>query len=71
MLTMALAIALKKLTPWVGVVLALVGSAAQGQGAVWPDPVASYRAVAAGEGRAESVLVAAAADSAVQEADHA
>jgi len=63
---MALAVALKKLTPWVGVVLALVGSAAQGQGASWPDPVASYRAVAAGEGRAESVLVAAAADSGLQ-----
>lgn len=46
--------------------LALCAGAALAQEAPWPSPVASYAAVAAGEGREQDVLLAAAPDSGLE-----
>jgi len=43
-----------------------LGASGVRAGDAWPDPVASYQAVAAGEGRNDSILVAAAADSGLE-----
>lgn len=52
------------LRPLSGLLLALAAGALQA--APWPDPVASYQAVAAGEGRESSILLAAAPDSGLE-----